>query len=142
MSQPEGSRAGEDRRGPVLNESWIDRQIREAIERGEFDNLEGAGRPLRSLDDRDPDWWVKAKLEREGIAPPLPDSLQLRKEREEIQRTLADVQFEHQVREIVADLNSRIRESYRRRPDGPLRITHTLVADDVVGEWRERHQGR
>lgn len=124
------------------NESWIDRQIREAMERGEFDNLEGAGKPLRNLDDRDEDWWVKAKLEREGISPPLPTSLQLRKEREEIQRTVDDVQFEHQVREIVEDLNQRIRESYRRRPDGPLPITHTLVVDDVVTDWRNRHPQR
>lgn len=140
MSQPSGE---ERRRQPALrHESWIDRQVREAIERGEFENLEGAGKPLRNLDDRDPDWWVKAKLKREGIAPPLPTSLQLRKEREEIQRTLADVQLESQVREIVDDLNTRIRESYRRRPDGPLRITHTLVPDDVVAEWRELHPGR
>ncbi|SMC89901.1 DUF1992 domain-containing protein [Lentzea albidocapillata] len=27
-------------------ESWIDRQIREAQERGEFDNLPSAGKPL------------------------------------------------------------------------------------------------
>ena len=27
-------------------ESWIDQQIREAQERGEFDNLPGKGRPL------------------------------------------------------------------------------------------------
>ncbi|GAT83553.1 molecular chaperone DnaJ [Streptomyces sp. F-3] len=27
-------------------ESWVDRQIREAQQRGEFDRLPGAGRPL------------------------------------------------------------------------------------------------
>ena len=51
-------------------ESWIDRQIREAMERGEFDDLPGAGRPLH-LDD-DPDWWVKAKIARENLEPLLP----------------------------------------------------------------------
>jgi hypothetical protein len=30
-------------------ESWVDRQIREAIERGEFDNLPGQGKPIKGL---------------------------------------------------------------------------------------------
>lgn len=30
-------------------ESWIDRQIREAQERGEFDDLPGAGEPIKGL---------------------------------------------------------------------------------------------
>jgi hypothetical protein len=30
-------------------ESWIERQIREAVERGEFDNLPDAGPPLNLL---------------------------------------------------------------------------------------------
>ena len=35
------------RRVPFQNfESWIDRQIRQAQERGDFDNLPGAGKPL------------------------------------------------------------------------------------------------
>ena len=43
-------------------ESPVERAIREAQERGEFDNLPGAGKPLRNLgspDVEDPDWWVK-----------------------------------------------------------------------------------
>ena len=39
------------RRIPVVHfESWIDRQIQRAQERGEFDNLAGAGRPLPPAD--------------------------------------------------------------------------------------------
>jgi hypothetical protein len=30
-----------------MYESWVERQIREATERGEFDNLPGAERPRR-----------------------------------------------------------------------------------------------
>ena len=36
----------EDRRRPGDWEKWVDQQIREAQERGEFDNLPGAGQPL------------------------------------------------------------------------------------------------
>jgi predicted flavoprotein YhiN len=42
---------------------WIDRQIREARERGEFDNLPGTGKPLPDLDKPyDENWWVRQKL--------------------------------------------------------------------------------
>lgn len=51
-------------------ESWIDRVIREAAERGEFDDLEGAGKPLEALDQRyDENWWVKRWIKRENLDP-------------------------------------------------------------------------
>ena len=73
-------------------ESWVERQIREATERGEFDNLPGAGRPIPGLNGRDePDWWVRGFLEREKISMPLPTSLALRREVANLPETLADV---------------------------------------------------
>ena len=30
--------------------TWVERQIREATARGEFDNLPGAGKPIEDLD--------------------------------------------------------------------------------------------
>ncbi|MFE3936217.1 DUF1992 domain-containing protein, partial [Streptomyces goshikiensis] len=67
----------------VSVESWVDRQIREAAERGEFENLPGWGKPLASLDTPyDEMWWVKDKLHREGFAV-LPPALALRKEAED-----------------------------------------------------------
>ncbi len=49
-------------------ESFADRQIREAMERGEFDDLPGAGAPLPVLDEPyEPNWWVKRWVRREGI---------------------------------------------------------------------------
>ncbi len=62
-------------------ESWIDRQIREAEERGEFDDLPGAGEPLPGLDKPfDELWWVKDKLRREGLTY-MPPSLAVRRRR-------------------------------------------------------------
>ena len=53
-------------------ESAIDKQIRKAIERGEFNNLRGAGKPL-NLDDNPhipADWRLAFKVLREaGVAP-------------------------------------------------------------------------
>jgi hypothetical protein len=51
---------------PIIAEN----RIREAIERGEFERLEGAGRSFRDVDSHyDPDWWIKRKLQRERLTP-------------------------------------------------------------------------
>ena len=48
--------------------SLAERRIQEAMEAGEFDALEGAGKPIPDLEDGyDPDWWVKKWVKREGI---------------------------------------------------------------------------
>ncbi len=47
-------------------ESLADRLIRESIERGEFDDLPGAGKPIAGLDKPyDAHWWLKSFLDRE-----------------------------------------------------------------------------
>ena len=49
---------------PIIAEN----RIREAFERGEFEHLEGDGRPLDDVDGRyDPHWWLKRKLQRERL---------------------------------------------------------------------------
>src|SRR5215204_4306110 len=83
-------------------ESWVERQVREAIERGEFDNLPGAGRPLPGIKGReDENWWVKSLLEREQLPMPLPTSLALRREVADLPQTLADAPDERAVRDIM-----------------------------------------
>jgi hypothetical protein len=120
-------------------ESWVERQVREAIERGEFDNLPGAGKPILGLNGREDDnWWIKSKLEREDIRGLLPTSLALRKEVEELPATLAAEHNEHAVREIVGDLNHRIRESHLRREEGPRIVVHTVNVEAAVAAWRAR----
>ena len=121
------------------NESWVDRQVREAQERGEFDNLPGAGKPIPGLNGRDDaDWWIKGLIEREKITPPLPTSLMLRREIEDLLITVADVKTEDAVREIVGDLNNRIKDSRRRRVDGPPVFIQTVDVERILREWRER----
>ena len=71
-------------------ETWVERQIREATERGEFDNLPGEGQPIPGLNGRDDeDWWVKGFLEREKLPMPLPPSLALRREVAGLRESLA-----------------------------------------------------
>lgn len=58
-----------ERRPPGMAfETWIDRQVREAEERGAFDNLPGAGKPIPDLHKPyDENWWIK-RLGRGGAA--------------------------------------------------------------------------
>jgi hypothetical protein len=120
-------------------ESWVDRQIREAIERGEFTNLLGQGKPIKGLNGRDDEnWWVKAYLERERLPLPLPTALALRKEVMELAETLADVPDEESVREIIRDLNHRIATSHRIRVDGPPIVIRLVNVEQAVAEWRRR----
>lgn len=124
-------------------ESWVERQIREATERGEFDNLPGAGQPIPGLNGRDDeDWWVKGFLEREKISPPLPTSLALRKEIQNLPETLADVTDEQTVRAIVTDLNQRILDSHRRKVDGPPIVLRPVDVEQAVADWHNKPGGR
>ena len=118
-------------------ESWVERQIREATERGEFDNLPGAGKPIPGLTGRDDEnWWVKQFLEREQLPMPLPTSLALRKEVASLPQELADVPDEESVRQIITELNQRIRDSHRRRLDGPAAVVGFVDMEATVAEWR------
>ena len=124
-------------------ESYVERQIREAIERGEFDDLPGQGQPLPDLNGRDdPNRWVKGLLEREKLPMPLPTSLALRREVRDLPQTLADVRHEAAVRDIVEDLNDRIRDSHRRRVDGPPVVTAVVDVEAAVARWRRRRPTR
>ena len=48
---------------PIIAEN----RIREAMERGEFANLTGAGRPLELDTAYHPDWWIQRKIKREEL---------------------------------------------------------------------------
>ena len=117
-------------------ESFVDRQIREAQERGEFDDLPGAGRPIPGLKRQDPNWWVKGLIEREKISQPLPPGLALRREVEQLPTTLADVRDEAAARDLVEDLNQRILDLRRRPPDGVPVIVPTVDVEAAVERWR------
>jgi DnaJ-like protein len=82
-------------------ESSIDRQMREATERGEFDNLPGLGKPLADHgEEYDDDWWVKDWLRREGAAAGvIPPTLALRREVEDLAASVDRLATEAEVRD-------------------------------------------
>ncbi|MCU1470944.1 MAG: hypothetical protein JWQ39_2093 [Glaciihabitans sp.] len=126
-----------ERKPPGLTfESWIDKQIREATERGEFDQLQGAGQPIPA-GPAEENWWLLNLLKREGLRADalLPEPIVLRRESEQIQETVRDLRSEREVRETVAALNERIVQ-YLRNPVGPRVPITPLRTDDIVATWR------
>jgi DnaJ homologue, subfamily C, member 28, conserved domain len=118
--------------------TWVERQIREATERGEFDNLPGAGKPIADLDKpHDELWWVRQKLRREHLSW-LPPTIALRKEAEEALLAASRAGSEDQVRRIVADINRKILEGNRKAASGPPLNLMPFDVDRVVRTWRER----
>lgn len=118
-------------------EDWVDKLIREAQERGEFDNLpkgkeiKGLDRPW-SLDD-----WARDKIKSEGVSI-LPPGLQLRRDVERELEEIMQLALEEGVRRAVATLNEHIRDTNRRIMEGPHSMVRPLNADEVVCRWKAR----
>ncbi|MGZ4436850.1 MAG: DnaJ family domain-containing protein [Nocardioidaceae bacterium] len=121
---------------------WVDLQVRKAMERGEFDNLPGAGKPLKLPDRHDPDWWVKQLIEREKITGVLPPALGLRKEDAELDAALDREATEDGVRRVVDDFNRRVVEARRQLQGGPPVVTSTRDPDAEVAAWQGRRAAR
>ncbi|MCK2213889.1 DUF1992 domain-containing protein [Actinomadura sp. ATCC 31491] len=119
-------------------ESWIDRQIREAEERGEFDDLPGSGKPLPGLDRPQDDlWWIKQKVASEGLEMPLPPTLALRKDAEAALAEARGARTEAEVRRVLEEINERIRQAIRTGLSGPPLNLMPFDVDRIVSEWRK-----
>ena len=120
----------------VSFESWVDKQIREAEQRGDFSQLPGFGKPLPGIDrPYDETWWIKAKMQREGVSM-LPPALALRKEAEDTRAAVSEARSEAEVRRMLAAVNEKIEAAIRRPPPGPLLNMGPFDIDAVVEEWR------
>jgi Domain of unknown function (DUF1992) len=119
--------------------SWVERQIQEAMERGEFDNLPSAGKPIPDLDEpHDELWWVKQKLRREQLSY-LPPTLAVRKEADDALAAASRARSERDVRRIVVAINAKIREANSKAASGPPLNLMPFDVERVVRRWRERH---
>jgi Domain of unknown function (DUF1992) len=122
--------------------TWVDLQVRQAMDRGEFDDLPGAGKPIRDLGEtHDPNWWIKKLVERENVAL-LPPSVALRKEDAELEGVLDRLNTEAEVRRHVTDFNERVVAARYRLPEGPPLVTMPRDVDAAVEGWRERRTAR
>jgi hypothetical protein len=113
--------------------------VRDAMARGEFDNLKYAGKPIPGLGNGyDPDWWLKGLIQRENLSGLGPKAILLRTEDAELDDRLDRLYSEKQVREIVEDFNARVIDARRQLQGGPPVITKTRDVDLEVARWQER----
>ncbi len=113
------------------------------MERGDFDDLPGAGKPIEGLGEtHDPDWWVKRLIERERITGVLPPALQLRKDDAGLDAQLDRHTAESEVRRLLEDFNARVLKARYTPVDGPPLITMPRGVEAEVARWRERRAAR
>lgn len=118
-------------------ESPVDRAIREAAERGAFDNLPGAGKPLAPSVSEQDDFLRRWAGQEESGRSFLPTSLQLRKEAHDLPQRVARERSEQKVRELVEDLNHRINDEIRMPTSQPPLAMRRFDVEEMVGVWRD-----
>jgi hypothetical protein len=124
----------------VSFESWVDKQIREAEQRGDFSALPGFGKPIPGLErPYDETWWIKSKMQREGLSV-LPPALALRKEAEDARDAVSHARSEAEVRRILSEVNEKIRKAVLMPPEGPPLNLKPFDIDAVVREWRSERE--
>ncbi|WP_109211753.1 MULTISPECIES: DUF1992 domain-containing protein [Microbacterium] len=121
----------------------VETAIQQAIRRGEFDDLPGAGKPIPGLGEtHDPDWWIRRKIETEQLTGLGPPALMLRVENAELDAKLDELSREDEVRDALEDFNRRVIEARRQLLGGPPVVTPTREVEDEVAAWRERRDAR
>jgi len=119
-----------------------DARIRQATERGDFDDLPGYGKPLEFGPDDGPDWWLRSLMRREGFQPPLPPSIQLRKDDAVLDELLDGLFSGAEVRREIEEFNERVIRARYQLPVGPPLITMPREVDATVEAWAERKAAR
>ncbi len=118
---------------------WVDRQIDEARDRGEFDDLPGTGKPLPKPTGNDAATdWVLRQVRAGGhdTKALLPPALALKREVQDLPARLTAERTEQGVREVVGDLNERIRQAYLNHHTGPPLTVALVDVEEAVADWR------
>ncbi|MFB2597849.1 DUF1992 domain-containing protein [Herbiconiux sp. P17] len=122
---------------------FVEIQIAQAMRRGEFDDLPGAGKPLTHLTETyDPNWWIRRKIERERLTGLGPPALTLRTDDAVLDERIDEAGSERAVRELLTDFNRRVVDARRQLLGGPPVITPTRDIDLEVERWHERRAAR
>jgi hypothetical protein len=122
---------------------YVEISIAQAMRRGDFDDLPGAGKPLRNLHEiHDPNWWIRKKIERESLSGLGPPALTLRTEDATLHERMDAAPSEGAVRELLEDFNLRVIEARRQLQGGPPVVTPVRDVDAELAAWRERREER
>lgn len=142
-AEPETERAVSAAPTAADRAAYVETAIQQAIRRGEFDNLPGAGKPLPGLDGRhDPDWWIRRKIESEQLTGLGPPALTLRSEDAALDDRFDGMHREQDVRAAIDDFNLRVKEARRQLLGGPPVVTQLRDPDQAVRAWHERRLER
>ncbi len=121
-------------------ESWVERQISEAQQRGDFDALPGAGKPLPQFSPEESayDWVVaKAREENLDLFGMLPPGLALRRERDLLPERVAPLPSEGEVRAVAEDYNARVQQFWRQPQESRWSPVPGLAdVEALVSAWR------
>jgi hypothetical protein len=140
-AEPETDNAGQSMM--EARAQYVEIQIQQAIRRGDFDNLPGAGKPIEDLGTTyDPDWWIRKKIERENITGLGPPALTLRTENAQLDDRLDATTSEEGVRALLDDFNRRVVTARRQLQGGPPVVTPPRDVDVELDLWRERRAER
>lgn len=119
--------------------------IQQAMRRGDFENLPGAGKPLSGINPNgrhDPDWWMRRKIEREQLRGIGPAAYTLRTEDAELDAKVDELHRADDVRAVLDDFNLRVIEARRQLLGGPPVVTNPRDVDAEVAAWEERRAAR
>lgn len=135
-----------ERKPPGVSfETWVERQIVQAQERGAFAELPGAGRPLARPDREETAYdWALAKARREGVdtGAMLPPGLRLRRERDDLPARVAGSRTEAEVRAVAEDYNARVEAFWRLPAESRWAAIPGLAdVDALVEGWRRDRPG-
>ncbi|QCQ21132.1 DnaJ family domain-containing protein [Desulfoglaeba alkanexedens] len=122
-------------------EQLAEQRIREAMERGEFDNLPGRGKPLKLEDDRHIPEDLRLAYKILKNADCLPPELQLRKEIHTTKELLSGIRDTEEKYAQIKKLNYLIMKLNTMRRVSPLLEEGQYYYDKVVdrmGSSRER----
>ena len=115
-------------------EAWANRKLEEALEAGAFDHPEGQGEPLPGIEGPyDPLWWVRRKIEEEGLNV-LPPSLSARREAERALEAAFRLADERQFLAALDAVNAFIRRANAVSVWGPRR--RLCARWCLRGRWR------
>ncbi len=123
---------------PAMRRHLVERRIVEAMERGEFDNLPGAGKPIHieiPPHKNEDLWWVLKIMRQANV---VPDEIRYRKQIDELLERIDVARDEGQVVRAVRELNGWIR---KLNGMGTNAIPTTLTTFDeaaVLDAWRRR----
>ena len=121
----------------------VEIHLQQAMRRGDFDDLPGAGKPLTGLQNAyDPNWWIRQKIENERLTGLGPPALTLRTENAQLDARLDAAPSEDAVRHALLDFNARIIEARRQLQGRPPVVTRPRDVDAEIERWRERRDAR